>query len=176
GALILGGFACRKVGARLSCEAYATHVPDEPNLDAPVASSSIWSRELPTSWGRGLAGFGALAVLLAGAFAYYPSPFEVFQDIQIVKADFHGELGARDRATPLYHLDLWNRLVDKLPLGATIRLHPPGADSLRQTRELHDAIHSLRLALERGEIGEAKSIFLRAQRATESCRRSYLGP
>lgn len=175
-ALILGGVVCRRIGDRLSFEAYATLRPAEPILDATVASPSIWSRELPKSWGRGLAGFGGLAVLLAGAFAYYPSPFEVFQDIQIVKADFYGELGARDHATPLYHLDLWDRLVNKLPLGATIRLQPPGTDSLRQTRELHDAIRSLRLALEKGEIGEAKSIFLRAQRATDSCRRSYLGP
>jgi hypothetical protein len=111
---------------------------------------------------------------VAGAYAYYPSPEDAFRDMQIIKADFHGELADGAPATaPLHHLDLWDRQAEKLPAGAWIRLRPPSQEARERTRELRQGLQALRDAVELGHMAEARRLFLDLRDSNERCRAAY---
>ncbi len=114
-----------------------------------------------------------LMVLAVGAYAYFPSPEEVFRDMSIIKADLYGEIGSESAEAPLHHLDLWDRQAAHLPIGATLRLAPPGDEARRQTEELRSSLRDLRQAVEARRRDEARVVFARAQKAYDRCREAY---
>lgn len=125
---------------------------------------------------RAVAAVGVLAGLgvgVVGAYAFFPAPAEVFQDVSIIKADFYGEIDAPSRATPLHQLDLWDRQMARLPVGALIRRAPRTADAAPTTAEIRAGIGRLRAAVEAGRSDQARSIFQSLQPVHARCRAAH---
>jgi hypothetical protein len=139
----------------------------------PPRARSLLDFELPRWLLTSMATAGILAVAGVGAFAFYPSPDEIFRDMTIIKADYFGELGAASPAAPLHHLDLWDRQVARLPLGALIRLSRPSEEARQVTGELRAGIRRLRGATEIGHRDEARALFARLQTTVDRCRKAY---
>jgi hypothetical protein len=117
------------------------------------------------------ASFVTLAAV--GAYAFFPSPEEIFRDMAIIKADYYGEIGAASRASPLHHLDLWERQAARLPVGAMIRMSGPDSEARRLTAVLRAGIRRLREATEKGRRDEARAIFVNLQQTYDRCKRAY---
>lgn len=171
--LVVAGSALRRLGERGTFESYlAASEATTSGADAG-GPASRWSRPLPPRLLSAIAPVGLLMIAFVGAYTYFPSPSEAFQDMQIIKADFFGELGAPATATPLHHLDLWDRQAAKLPTGAAIRMNFPNGEARRATAELREGIRALREAVEGLRPDEARALFVRVQGVMSRCKSAY---
>ncbi len=170
--LIISGVVLRRMGERGTFESFisTSSAAFDGSAEGPVSGLS---RPLSPRVLSATASIGFLFVAIAGAYAYFPSPSEAFQDMQIIKADFFGELNAPSNETPLHHLDLWDRQAAKLKTGAFIRLIALNDESKRATEELREGIQSLRSAVEQHRTGDAKAVFFRIQTSFARCQASY---
>lgn len=169
-ALVLAGLVLRSLGERGRFEAFLT--PPLP-VEAEAPAASPWNRPLPPRLVSAVGVGVFLAVAVAGSYAYFPAPSEAFRDMQIIKADFYGELSAPSPDAPLHHLDLWDRQAAKLPTGALIRFSGPGAEARRLTEELRAGIRRLRDATGGGRRDEARVTFVKLQAAYDRCKKAY---
>jgi len=172
-ALMIAGLILRTRGERGRFEAFL--VTSEPTETLPdiAKDSAVWNRPLSPRLVSVVGAFCVTAITVAGAYAYFPAPTEAFRDMQIIKADFYGELAATSSSAPLHHLDLWDRQADKLPTGALIRLSGPDAEARRLTSELRQGIRQLRIATAGSHRDEARALFLKVQSVYERCRQAY---
>jgi uncharacterized membrane protein YraQ (UPF0718 family) len=171
-ALILAGVILRttRFGRLVQVEGPSIGAGEDP--PSPRAKS-VLDFELPRWLLASFATVGILSVVGVGAFAFFPSPEEIFRDMTIIKADYFGELAAASPAAPLHHLDLWDRQVARLPLGALIRLSRPSDEARQLTGELRTGIRRLRGATESGRRDEARAIFAQLQSTVNRCKQAY---
>ena len=172
-ALVLAGLALRAIGERGRFEAFLT--TEEPAVEEveTLVGTPIWNRPLPPRFASSVGVFCVAGIVMAGSYAYFPSPAEAFRDMQIIKADFYGELSATSLSAPLHHLDLWDRQAGKLSTGAIIRLSTPGAEARRLTSELRQGIQELRIVTQESRRDEARVLFAKLQTVYDRCKVAY---
>ncbi len=145
----------------------------EEDLGRSPGSVSVWDRPIPVRVLAALGAVGAVGVGLLGASIYFPSPAESFRDMQIIKADLHGELGKEDKASAVHHLDLWARQAGKLPIGAALRARGPDREALRLTDELVRCLDRFREAAIQEKTSRLPQLFLESQAIHDRCRAAY---
>ena len=162
--LLAGGVWCRRTGR--------TGIPETGRTRAPRPASA-WDRPVsPRVVGIAGAGLG-LAVAGLGVYAYFPPPAEVFQDMNIIRADFFGELSSRTLAPARHHLDLWERQAGKLVVGSLVRFTPLDEEARRQTDALRAGLRSLRSALDAGRADQARALSFEIGRIQDRCRLAF---
>ncbi len=93
--------------------------------DRPVELSGVqlgrFDRVVSDAW-VGVTGIvGLIALSIVACYAYYPSPYECFEEIKAVKAEaLHGAM-AGDVEKALYWMEQWDDWSRKLEVGAVIR-------------------------------------------------------
>ena len=162
--LIGAGASCRRAGK--------VGAPRLARSEAPLGNSA-WNRPAPPRLVASVGAFVLGAVGLVGVYAYFPPPSEVFADMNIIKADFFGELSWPTLDPARHHLDLWERQASKLAVGSLIRLQPADEEAKRQTEALRAALHRLRLALDANRPAEARSLSLAISEIQGRCRQAY---
>ena len=143
-ALATTGFMIRAgiLFRRIRFEDFLTEDDEGPARDGRETkrAGSVADLVLPPWLVSATAAASFLALAAVGAYAFFPSPEEIFRDMAIIKADYYGEIGAASTATPLHHLDLWERpgrrgspsapcsgCRDPIPRRATHRGTPPAS-------------------------------------------------
>ena len=165
--LIAVGISCRRAGR------YGT---PRTGRAATALGNSAWDRPVPPRVVASVGVFAGLAVGVVGMYAYFPSPAEVFQDMNIIKADFFGELSWPTLDPARHHLDLWERQASKLAVGSMIRFQPADAAARRQTEELRAALRTLRAAIDANRPDEARALSLKVAEIQGRCRQAYRIP
>jgi hypothetical protein len=173
--LVLSGFIMNSTRGSRQIDAWLASLASASTeaVASPRESAGLLNRPLPAQWGFVMVLSLPAVLALAGAYAYYPAPVEVFRDMQIIKADLYGELSSPSPNAPLHHLDLWDRQASRLSTGARLRLVAVSTETRQTTEELREAIRSIRLAIEQGRRDEARSLFASAQKTYERCRDGY---
>jgi hypothetical protein len=175
----LGGLAgLIVIGAILRVRNPSPVLPDQAETfetGTPETSAGVWNRPLPATWGVWTAILGLLGLSVAGAYIYYPSPSEMFEDIRIVRVDAYSAVQSGTQEAALGHVIRWERMIDRLPIGAVIRRGPLDARMRETTQEMRDRLELLRNALKLGRLEEARTLMRESQKAHDRCRLSYLG-
>lgn len=164
-ALVASGAYCRASG-RLGLS--------RTGLAPKPSGGSAWDRPLPPRLVGATGACLMLATLAVGLYAYFPAPAEVFEDMNIIRADFYGELGQESLDPARHHLDLWERQAAKLATGSLIRLAPATGEARRLTEALRSTLRRLRAALDAGKPEEARSLSLKISNILTDCKSAYL--
>jgi hypothetical protein len=177
GLVVAAGFALRsgRISPRSRFADWA-EIGDAEERARDGASSgvaSVLDRPLPGWLVRAIGGACAAALLLVGTWVFFPSPEEAFRDMSVIKADYHGEIGAADVSAPLHHLDLWARAAARLPIGAALRLRFPDAEARRLSAALCESLRGLRAATASRDREKAHALFRDLQPVYDRCRRAY---
>jgi uncharacterized membrane protein YraQ (UPF0718 family) len=158
---LLGLSALSAYGHRRRRQPWA---PRAVESDSSAAAGAL-QRPLPP----GLVKVGTvltLAVLgFAGLLAYFPAPGESFKDLSVIRADCFSELGAPDRATPLYHLALFERQLDRIEVGSWLRLGPPGPEARAALTRMREEVGTMRRGVQAGDLEAARVSFYRLNAA-----------
>ena len=164
------------VAAGAYCRATGRLGPPHAGLAPEPARRPAWDRPLPPRLVAAAGSCLMLAIGVVGAYTYFPPPAEVFEDMNIIKADFFGELGRKSLDPARHHLDLWERQAAKLTTGSLIRLAPASGEARRLTDALRADRRRLRAALDADKPAEARALSMEVFKVLGRCKLAYGRP
>jgi hypothetical protein len=118
-----------------------------------------------------LAGIVALSVV--GCFAYYPPPGEVFDEMQIVRADALSFAKLGDVAKTNHYLGVWDKWTRRLEVGAFLREWRLSRYQHIKARILREKLELLRHAVEDGDREETSRLVREVIVAYERMHRAF---
>jgi uncharacterized membrane protein YraQ (UPF0718 family) len=142
--------------------------------DAPT---SVWARPVPTRWLTAVAIVGLLGMAVAGAYVYFPSPDEVFEDMRIVRADALSAVTSVSGDDAGRYLAHWESLATKLPIGALIRRGSLNPEMRKESQELREELENLRRVVRQDRRSdEARLLAAAVQKTYDRCKLAYTKP
>ncbi|QDU98846.1 permease [Lignipirellula cremea] len=160
-ALILAGIGLARCDRQHRVEAWLEQRPaDSPRLDVVLPGPVL----------GGVALLSLIAFSVLGCYIYYPSPAEVFEEMQIVNAEVVSSASSKDWDTALYWIPIYDDWTRKLQVSMFLR-----GESLTPYRRakalvLREKLELLEHAVEDQEIEPARRLGLAVNRAYRRMR------
>jgi hypothetical protein len=144
GSLVLLGTAVRWLDPQQRLEAWLER-------DTDASRRVRYDLALPDAWVASSLLVGLFALSVAGCYAYYPAPQEVFAEMQIIRAEALLLAQQQQAAKAAHQIDLWDRWTRRLEVGTLLRAGRLTPHQRTQARILRDKLEQLRHELEEGD-------------------------
>jgi hypothetical protein len=116
---------------------------------------------------------GLVIFSVVALYIYYPAPNEAFAEIVQVRADAIIAVNTGHKEEAIRQIQQWDLLTRKLQVGVLIRTGRMDAEVTQATEDLRERLEELRDALLANNLGEAKEMLPKVEKAYRHCRSSY---
>jgi uncharacterized membrane protein YraQ (UPF0718 family) len=117
---------------------------------------------------------GLVVFGVVGAYVYYPSPENVFHEMQHVRAEALHSVLTEKRHDAIRDIEDWDLLTRKLQVGVMLRNGRLSDEARQSTEELRDALEELRDFVLANRMDKAKALRDRIEEIYYRCRALYL--
>jgi uncharacterized membrane protein YraQ (UPF0718 family) len=125
----------------------------------------------------GLVGLAGLFVMsIVGCYAYYPSKYEVFDEMQILRGEVLSAALSGDRKHADHFIPVWADWTRRLQVGVFLREGSVSPYQRMKGKVFRDRLEVLKHAVEDNDREEVREYFTRVSEAYRRMRMAYLEP
>jgi uncharacterized membrane protein YraQ (UPF0718 family) len=141
---------------------------------SPAHRRSRINRPLPEQWVTTALFGGGISLAYLSAIIYFPAPEDVFEDMQVVRAEALSAVKSERTNIAHGHFVRWERLSRKLTVGALLRGSANG-DQRVSAQLLRQSLAEIRSALSAGDQELLLASLENCHRAYQQCRDVFAG-
>jgi hypothetical protein len=164
------GLALKRLDRRWRVEGWLER-PRDPRAHPP----SRLDVTVPGPVLGGIALAGLVVLSLAGCFAYYPAPQEVFKEMSILPGEVLTAAISGNQGHAKHFIPIWDDWTRRLQVGVFLREMSLSPYRRMKAKVFRDRLEFLKHAVEEDDKDEIREYVGLADRAYQRMRRAYLG-
>jgi uncharacterized protein len=123
----------------------------------------------------GIALAGLVALSLAGCYAYYPAPKEVFEEMTILRGEVLAAALSGNQGHAKHFIPIWDDWTRRLQVGVFLREGSLSPYRRMKAKVFRDRLEFLKHAIEEGDREESREYSQAVDRAYRRMRQAYVG-